>query len=410
MRYALMAQFIRRSIRRVPPNRINYRSVGIVAGIAMAGALAVAWSSGLLIERDGSLPAKTLIVYNALVLALVAGELYVLSRLRSRRYLASIIASLVVLLFALSFGAAFLNTVDGFGKIQLLAWAVFVHYPLFLIGVACLCFNRSRTLSCLCIVPGICLLLVGLDAFFLEPHSIEVTHISIPSPKLQKPIRIAVVADLQTDKLRRYEEHVFELVAAERPDLILLAGDYLHIWNRTEYVTAKAELNALIRRAHLEAPLGIYAVRGNVDWDDWTTLFAGLPIETFITTSSRDLGPVILTGLTLNDSSNPALSVSAQDKFHIVIGHSPNYSLGQVEADLLIAGHTHGGQVRIPLFGPVFTLSQVPGSWTSGVTLIAPGRRLIVSRGIGMERGNAPRMRFLCRPELLILDLAPSGL
>jgi hypothetical protein len=93
-----------------------------------------------------------------------------------------------------------------------------------------------------------------------------------------------------------------------------------------------------------------------------------------------------------------------------MIGHSPNYSLGQVEADLLIAGHTHGGQLRIPLFGPVFTLSQVPGSWTSGMTLIAPGRRLIVSRGIGMERGNAPRMRFLCRPELLILDLAPSGL
>jgi predicted MPP superfamily phosphohydrolase len=213
---------------------------------------------------------------------------------------------------------------------------------------------------------------------------------------------------LQTDKLLRYEEHVFELVAAERPDLILLAGDYLHIRSRTEYVTARAELNALMRRAQLEAPLGIYAVRGNVDWDDWTRLFAGLPIETFNTTSSRDLGSVVLTGLTLDDASNPALSVSAQDKFHIVLGHSPNYSLGQVQADLLIAGHTHGGQLRIPLFGPVFSLSQVPRSWTSGMTMISPGRRLVVSRGIGMERGNAPRMRFLCRPELLILELVPS--
>ena len=285
-----------------------------------------------------------------------------------------------------------------------------MHYPLFLIGVACLCFKRSRSLFYLSAVLGICLILVGLDSFFLEPHWIEVTHISIPSNKLQRPIRIAVVADLQTDNLQRYEEHVFELVAAERPDLILLAGDYLQIWNRTEYLTAKAKLNALMRRAHLEAPLGIYAVRGNVDWDDWPQLFAGLPVETFGTTSSRDLGPVILTGLTLEDSSNPALSVSAQAKFHIVIGHSPDYSLGPVEADLLVAGHTHGGQVRIPLFGPVFTLSQVPKSWTSGMTMIAPEKRLVVARGIGMERGNAPRLRFLCRPELLILDLVPSKL
>ena len=158
----------------------------------------------------------------------------------------------------------------------------------------------------------------------------------------------------------------------------------------------------------LEAPLGSYAVKGNVDWSDWPVLFAGSPVVALETTSSQDLGPVVLTGLTLQDSANAALSVSAQDKYHIVLGHVPNYSLGQIEADLLIAGHTHGGQVRIPLLGPVFTLSQVPRSWASGMTSIAPGRHLIVSRGIGMERMNAPRMRFLCRPELVVLDLVPA--
>ena len=91
-----------------------------------------------------------------------------------------------------------------------------------------------------------------------------------------------------------------------------------------------------------------------------------------------------------------------------MLGHVPNYSLGQIEADLMIAGHTHGGQVRIPLLGPVFTLSQIPRSWASGMTEIVPGRYLIVSRGIGMERMNAPRMRFLCRPELVVLDLVPA--
>jgi uncharacterized protein len=368
--------------------------------------LAVVWASGVLLDRGGYLSANALIVYNALFLTLVVGELIVLSRLRSR-YFASILVSLAVL-FALAFCAALLNSVDSFGKIQLLTWVVFMHLPLFLVGAACVCCKRSRAIFYLCAVPGICLLLVSLDAFLIEPHWIEVTRICIRSNKLQKPVRIAVIADLQTDKLQWYEKHIFGLVAVERPDLILLAGDYLHMGNRAEYVTAKAELNALMRQAHLEAPLGIYAVRGNVEWDDWAALFAGLPIETFGTTSNRDLGPVILTGLTLDDSCNPALSVSAQAKFHIVIGHSPDYSLGKIEADLLIAGHTHGGQFRLPLFGPVFTLSQIPRSWASGMTTIAPGKHLIVARGIGMERGNAPRLRFLCRPELLVVDLVPS--
>ena len=105
---------------------------------------------------------------------------------------------------------------------------------------------------------------------------------------------------------------------------------------------------------------------------------------------------------------NVDLSIEGRESFHIAMGHSPNFSLGQVEADLLIAGHTHGGQVQLPLVGPLVTLSQVPRSWASGVTEIEPGRTLIVSRGIGMERGNAPRMRFLCRPQLVILDLLPT--
>jgi hypothetical protein len=92
-----------------------------------------------------------------------------------------------------------------------------------------------------------------------------------------------------------------------------------------------------------------------------------------------------------------------------VLGHMPDFSLGSVDADLLIAGHTHGGQVQLPLVGPLLTLSQVPRSWASGLTEIEPGKMLVVSRGIGMERGLAPRLRFLCRPQLVILELVPSG-
>jgi len=55
------------------------------------------------------------------------------------------------------------------------------------------------------------------------------------------------------------------------------------------------------------------------------------------------------------------------------------------------------------------TRSGVPRSWAAGVTQLGPGKTLIVSRGIGMERADAPRIRFLCRPEIVIVDVMPAG-
>ena len=95
------------------------------------------------------------------------------------------------------------------------------------------------------------------------------------------------------------------------------------------------------------------------------------------------------------------------NEYHIVFGHAPDFALGDVGADLMIAGHTHGGQVQLPLIGPLITLSRVPRSWASGVTRFDDGRILIVSRGVGMERSGALRLRFLCRPELVVIHLRP---
>ena len=86
----------------------------------------------------------------------------------------------------------------------------------------------------------------------------------------------------------------------------------------------------------------------------------------------------------------------------------PNFALGEIPADLLVAGHTHGGQVRLPWIGPMITHSRIPHAWAAGLTELPGGGKLLVSRGIGMERGFAPPMRFLCRPELMVIDLVPE--
>jgi hypothetical protein len=50
----------------------------------------------------------------------------------------------------------------------------------------------------------------------------------------------------------------------------------------------------------------------------------------------------------------------------------------------------------------------VPRAWAAGTTRLDSGRTLVVSRGVGMERGDAPRLRFLCRPEIVIVEIVPA--
>ncbi len=127
-------------------------------------------------------------------------------------------------------------------------------------------------------------------------------------------------------------------------------------------------------------------------------------------TRSFELERLRLTCLSEADSFDPSLEVARANpgRLHVVLGHSPDYALGRIEADLLVAGHTHGGQVQLPLVGPLVTLSEVPRRWAAGLTELPGGARLLVSRGIGMEGGAAPRLRFLCRPELAVIELTPE--
>jgi predicted MPP superfamily phosphohydrolase len=127
---------------------------------------------------------------------------------------------------------------------------------------------------------------------------------------------------------------------------------------------------------------------------------------------SFDLGEVQLTCLGLGESfsrdQSPPVRRLRPDGFHVIVGHSPDFALGQIDADLLVAGHTHGGQARLPWLGAITTGCKIPRTWAAGLTELPSGAKLLVSRGIGMERGNAPPIRFLCRPELAVIELAPA--
>jgi hypothetical protein len=295
--------------------------------------------------------------------------------------------------------------------IQLISWSLFLQLPLYLLGIAFASRRTGKVLSLVSIFSVALIAVISVDAFLIEPYNLEIHRYTLHSDKITKPIKIGVLTDLQTDNPGPYEEGILKLLMRDAPDLILLPGDYVQHWDATEFQTLETRLNAMFKEVGVSAPLGVYAVEGDQEikhHELWTQSFARTNIKTFSDTISFDVGELTITALSFDDSAATHSSIEATTKYHIVFGHRPDYSLGKANADLLIAGHTHGGQVQLPWIGPLVTASNVPRSWADGLTQLDPDRALIVSRGTGMERDDAPRLRFLCRPELTFIELLPE--
>ncbi|MBX9692089.1 MAG: metallophosphoesterase, partial [Cyanobacteria bacterium] len=260
---------------------------------------------------------------------------------------------------------------------------------------------------------AIALIAFAMYAFVFEPYNFEVRYERITSDKISKPIKIALMADLQTDHVGDYEKMVLTRLMSERPDLILIAGDLVQEF--PEHFKEKArQMNTLLKNVHLSAPLGVYFTRGDADHDkNWRMSFDGLPVE-IIDSKSKDFetGELAISALCLADScamGATGYKPRKSEKYHIIVGHRPDYFLDTTDGDLLVGGHTHGGQVKIPGFGPPITISRLPRDQAGGgLFTTAPDRHLLVTRGPGMERKYAPRLRVLCRPEIVILTLAPT--
>lgn len=305
---------------------------------------------------------------------------------------------------------------------RLLAWALFCHGPVCWGGLAWILRRRAAAapdpVAGEAPAPGrrgpagaalVALLLAGvaLEAFVVEPRWLTLRRVRVSSARLTQPLKIVLLADLQTDALGAFEREVLARVVAEKPDLILLAGDYLQCWDEEAYAREAEALRAALHEAGFQAPLGVFAVGGDCETPAWPSLFAGTAVRPLC--GVAEIGSELrLQGLSLSESARGAPDLPESERFTIALGHRPDFALSPTRADLLLAGHTHGGQVQLPFFGPLVTLSRVPRAWAGGEpTKLPQGGTLIVSRGVGMERVTAPRLRFLCRPELVVVEVLP---
>ena len=77
--------------------------------------------------------------------------------------------------------------------------------------------------------------------------------------------------------------------------------------------------------------------------------------------------------------------------------------------DLVLAGHTHGGQIRLPWFGALYASSRYGRAFDRGWFLRRDGLRMLVTAGAGETGGGLFRQRLLCPPEIVVLDLSPAA-
>jgi len=254
----------------------------------------------------------------------------------------------------------------------------------------------------------------------VAPYDLRLEQVAIPLPKERagaRPLKVAVLADLQTDRVGAYEREAVDRLLAARPDVILVPGDLFH-GSTTLFEKTLEPLRALLSR--LEAPGGVYFTRGDVDPEERIApLLQGTGIRRLkneiveVEVAGRRL---LLGGLDRDFDSDEAREVirrldadpSGAD-VRILMTHRPDVIRLLPEnsrIDVTVAGHTHGGQVVIPFFGPPMTLSELPRRVAAGGLHTQGGNRLYVSRGVGHERGQAPRIRFLAPPEISLLLLS----
>jgi predicted MPP superfamily phosphohydrolase len=257
----------------------------------------------------------------------------------------------------------------------------------------------------------------------VEPFRLRVTRLAVRSAKLAnpgRPLRIVQISDLHVERLTRRERALQELVAGLSPDLIVITGDFLST-SYNEDPRALADLRELL--GQIEAPGGVYAVWGTAEVD----------IPAFLRPALAELGIRVLEDEALEVAvagrrlwlMGMAPSVDAAEgeatlrtlldgappgAFTLLLHHVPDLmpQAAALDVDLFLAGHTHGGQWRLPGFGAILTSSRFWKRYEGGAYREG-GTQLYVSRGIGMEGFGAPRARFFCPPEVVAISLGGTG-
>ena len=254
--------------------------------------------------------------------------------------------------------------------------------------------------------------------FILEPKTFSVRHVTIESARWAgPPLKIGVISDIHIAGVHVPAKRVAEIVARmneQTPDVVVLLGDYVdhHRPAARRSAAERAEINKGISNfSALKAPKGVFAVLGNHDvWYDEGELVADLrgagaavledQVAPLAGTSAWIVGlneySMVRTNYARTADQAPAGAPL------IVLSHYPD-AMRRVDnrAALTLAGHTHCGQLGVPVINRLVVASRGSRRWLFGYYEGA-GKPLFVTGGIGT---SILPIRFLRPPEIVVLTL-----
>jgi predicted MPP superfamily phosphohydrolase len=262
---------------------------------------------------------------------------------------------------------------------------------------------------------------VGLSAaswaILVEPGRIAMRAVTLTPPgwpPALSGLRVAVLSDVHTGSphvSRTRLRTIVERVNAESPDVVLLLGDYvIHGVVGGSFVAAEETADDL---AALRAPGGVVSVLGNHDW--WydgervrrALLSRGIVVlENEVHAMRRSGMTVWLAGLadlwTRQPDIEGTLGKVPEGAPVLLLTHSPDvFPQVPPRVALTLAGHTHGGQVRLPPLPPPVVPSRFGARYAAG-HIVEDGRHLFVTTGIGT---SIIPVRFAVPPEFVVVTL-----
>ncbi len=266
-------------------------------------------------------------------------------------------------------------------------------------------------------------LLFILYGTFVEPKRIILNNKSIHIPQAP-PCSIAVVSDMHVGpyKGKAYIRRVVQRINAVQPDCVLLVGDFLF--------DERSDVSSLVPLGKLRAPLGVFAVLGNHDAgfylihkvprsyvdrsNDVTQMLQSLSINvlrnstTNITLGTKTICIAGIDDIWMESSDlQQPLTHIPPDMPAILLSHNPDIITdARIQRFcLIVSGHTHGGQIRLPFIGPLAPLPcKFPRRQSQGISRVAPNTQLAITRGCGETH---VRSRLFCPPEILLLHVNP---
>ncbi len=259
-------------------------------------------------------------------------------------------------------------------------------------------------------------------AYVVEPGWLEFTEHTCPVPHLERPVDVLHLSDLHAshDVPTSLIERAIDMAVEAKPDLICITGDFVTVATGFDCRWYVSVLSKLARSRPT------YAVLGNHDGGSWSRDGGGFhgtgEVASMVESSGIQVladrsvkadargTPVRLVGAndiwSLRVDAERAFGEVRRDEPVVLLSHNPDSKerFANKPWHVMLSGHTHGGQVVVPLTGA----SPAPVSDRRYVAGLKPwGERWIhVSRGVGSIKG----VRFNCRPEVTRLRLVPARL